>query len=156
MLSSLAVVAVLRVVAVREACYKDQIIQSHLAQHLQSRWAQEVLAVTEAQDKRVLRALKAVTLFSQDSRQLVVVVETQVEKLLHQADLVAGLHMTVLVAEELAVPQEVELLDKEITVGTAPTTVTVRAVVAVVRAVLAITQLVTTSVATAESVQHLH
>jgi hypothetical protein len=115
-----------------------------------------VQVVTVDQDRRVLQALKAVTLFSQDSRQLVVGVETQVEKLLHQADLVAGLHMTVLVAEELAVPQEVELLDKEITVGTAPTTVTVRAVAAVVRAVLAITQLVTTSVATVESVQHLH
>jgi hypothetical protein len=111
---------------------------------------------TAAQDRRVSRALKAVTLFSQDARQLAVVVETQVGKLLHQADLVAGLHMTVLAAEELAVPQEVELLDKEITVGTAPTTVTVRAVAAVVRAVLAITQLVTTSVATVESVQHLH
>jgi hypothetical protein len=75
MLSSPAVPAVHQVVAVQAACYKDQIIQSRLAQHLQSRWAQEVQAVTEVQDKRVQQELTEATLYLQHSLQSVAVVE---------------------------------------------------------------------------------
>jgi hypothetical protein len=80
MLSSLVVVVVHRVVVVQAACYKVQIIQSLLAQHLQSRWAQEVQAVTEVQDKRVQQELTEATLYLQHSLQSVAVAEIVVGK----------------------------------------------------------------------------